>query len=779
MANDNDIIARLKVEGLNQFKAELAQSSKSADGTTTAVQRMEKAIADATDPKDVQRLTKELEAVKVATEASQTAFESSKAKLRAYKEEATGLATILATMKSEGKQNTQTFKDIEKQFEATKKKAGQLSDQINDINQEIKSLGSDTRGIDNVVRGATLMANSFQLATGVQALFGKENKALTEGLLKLNGIMAVTQSIQQIGNELTREDSIVKQAASKATVLYNFVVGQSTGVMKLFRIALASTGIGLLIIGIGTLVANFDKLQSFISQLFPSIGNLGDRFTKLKNDVVSFVKNGIGNLLNAFIDTYNESLFLRGIIVGIGEGFKTLTQLVIVNGKAIFTVFSSIGQAILHPTKALSILKSGLSEIFTNYKEFGKDVVKNIKDGAEIATKSRLNRIDISKLVDEDKAKEGGKIVGKNIKKGAESELEKEPIIAYAKVEILNAFEFVDEAIKILNDEIKTRFANDIELGIDPNKDSFLQALISQLKEAQTQSEILKKQFDDLLNPSRATANVPGIAVGGVSEKTKSSWFDSHFGSEADLKTRVDGVKEIVGELNKYGSQISSIAEQAIQIRTQNELQLLEDKKNRGLITEKEYEKQSAQIKNDAARKKRAIDIANATAQIPVAVLSAYIAGLQIGGPAAPIVAGILAGVAGAFGLAQVALIASAPLPKFRDGGSVRKRLGLIKGKKHEQGGVPIEVEGDEFVMKSQATKKYGVKMLEDINNLRYNPIITANGKLSNKNKQDTRIYENLAIIGSYLKQGYKVDAQGNQILKEISDKLNNKSVYV
>jgi hypothetical protein len=126
-----------------------------------------------------------------------------------------------------------------------------------------------------------------------------------------------------------------------------------------------------------------------------------------------------------------------------------------------------------------------------------------------------------------------------------------------------------------------------------------------------------------------------------------------------------------------------------------------------------------------------------------------------------------------------VALIASAPLPKFRDGGSVRKRLGLIKGKKHEQGGVPIEVEGDEFVMKSQATKKYGVKMLEDINNLRYNPIITANGKLSNKNKQDTRIYENLAIIGSYLKQGYKVDAQGNQILKEISDKLNNKSVYV
>ena len=257
MANDNDIIARLKVEGLNQFKAELAQSSKSADGTTTAVQRMEKAIADATDPKDVQRLTKELEAVKVATEASNTAFESSKAKLRAYKEEATGLATILATMKSEGKQNTQTFKDIEKQFEATKKKAGQLSAQINDINQEIKSLGSDTRGIDNVVRGATLMANSFQLATGVQALFGKENKALTEGLLKLNGIMAVTQSIQQIGNELTREDSIVKQAASKATAFYATTMEMATGAVKLFRIALMGLGIGPVIFAVYELTKGF------------------------------------------------------------------------------------------------------------------------------------------------------------------------------------------------------------------------------------------------------------------------------------------------------------------------------------------------------------------------------------------------------------------------------------------------------------------------------------------------------------------------------------------
>jgi hypothetical protein len=777
MANDNDIIAKLKVEGLSQFKVEMSQSSKAVDSTTVSINKMEKAITEATDPKDVQRLTKELEAVKIASEAGATAFESSKAKLRAYKEEATGLAVVLATLKSEGKQNTQTFKDIEKQFEATKRKAGDLSDQIGDINQEIKALGSDTRGIDNVVRGATLMANGFQLVTGVQALLGKENKALSEGLLKLNGIMAVTQSIQQIGNELTREDSIVKQAATKATALYNMVVGQSTGVMKVFKIALASTGIGLLVIAIGTLVANFDKLKSFAVQLFPTLNGLGDRFTKLKDNVISFVKNGIGNLLNSFIDTYNESLTLRTVIVGIGVSFKTLAQLVIVNGKAIFTIFSSIGQAILHPTKALSILKSGLGKIFDNYKEFGGTVVKNIKDGAEIAVKSRLNRIDISKLVDEEKTKESGTKIAKEIKSKAETELQNNPVTLNVELGVTNGFDVLDAKIKETQELLESLYTGELASGGNPNENPQILYLLDQLKKLKLELETTKADFDALVNPSRATPNVPKIAGGGKS-KSQPSFWDTYFGDKATQLSRAEGAKKIIEDINSYGVQISNIAEQAIQIRASNELTALEEKRDKGIITEKEYEKKSAEIKNEAARKKRAIDIANATAQIPVAVLSAYIAGMQIGGVAAPIVAGVLAGVAGAFGIAQVALIAAAPLPKFREGGSVAKRLGLIKGAKHEQGGVPIEVEGDEFVVKSQATKKYGVKMLDDINNLRFNPILSANKKLKTQSN-DLRLYENLATISSYLKQGYKVDANGNQILKEISNKLNNKSIYV
>ena len=74
---------------------------------------MEKAIADTTDPKDVQRLTKRVRSGKGCNRTSQTLYESSKAKLRAYKEEATGLAqTTLATMKSELKQTPKRSKTL-------------------------------------------------------------------------------------------------------------------------------------------------------------------------------------------------------------------------------------------------------------------------------------------------------------------------------------------------------------------------------------------------------------------------------------------------------------------------------------------------------------------------------------------------------------------------------------------------------------------------------------------------------------------------------------------
>jgi hypothetical protein len=71
--------------------------------------------------------------------------------------------------------------------------------------------------------------------------------------------------------------------------------------------------------------------------------------------------------------------------------------------------------------------------------------------------------------------------------------------------------------------------------------------------------------------------------------------------------------------------------------------------------------------------------------------------GAQLGYPAA-IPFQIAAGIAGA---AQIAAIASQPIPKFEKGGEVR-------GKRHRDGGTLIEAEQGEYIINRNQTRRHG-----------------------------------------------------------------------
>lgn len=776
MADDNKIIAELVVAGKDKFVSDLQAASKAADSTSVSVAKMEAALKDIpAGTKEFEKFKNELEAVKIAAAASEGAFENNKRKMAELKKEVSGLATVLATLKAEGKQNTDTFKDIQKQFEETKKKAGELKDKMSDINDEIKNLGSDTRGIDNAVRGVNLVANGFQLAQGATAAFGKENKDLEKALIKLNGVMAMTQSLQQIGAELTAEDSIVKQAAAKATALYSFVVGESTGALKLFRIALAATGIGLIVIAVGALVANWDKFTKTVRESFPAL-----------DGVIKFFEN------------FRQ--FAAGAIKSVTAGFGQV-------GKIISDVFKGdFSGAYADAKKVGSIMSEAFNKGYAEKDE-------QIKRQAGI--RDRKFRLDLAEAQGKDVRALRVKLLQdelKDLEKGSDEynaklieieklkydirkdAAEKTKELEFVTQQQLTAIEFGEQAIAAMRAELLKLYTDAAERGIVPETDPNIRALIGNIKDAEKELAIFKTRFEELTNPKDIqplkpinqlkNIKIPDDVLSGLKPKErKLTLFEQLFGTreenqdkQKEILNYAKGSKKIVDELISYGQQISNIASQAIDIQTQNQLNSLEERKNKGLISEKEYERESAQIKNEAARKKRAIDIANAVAQIPQAVLSAYIAGLQIGGPSAPIIAGVLAGIAGAFGAAQVALIAATPLPKFRKGGSVAKKLGLIQGARHEQGGVPIEVEGGEFVMNTKAVKTYGVKLMDDINSLRFNPVLAGNNI---KTRSNNRLNEQLATIGSYLRDGYRIDRQGNQILQEISSKLGKQKGYV
>ena len=197
-----------------------------------------------------------------------------------------------------------------------------------------------------------------------------------------------------------------------------------------------------------------------------------------------------------------------------------------------------------------------------------------------------------------------------------------------------------------------------------------------------------------------------------------------------------------------------------------------------------------AKIKNEAARKQRTADIAMAFAMIPQAAFSAFTST-----PGGIVVKSIAAALASAFGLAQVALIASAPLPQFRDGGQVSKKLGLIKGARHERGGVPIEVEGEEYVMPVEQTKE-NLPALEAMHKGTFHklfvpvstalqpdifsnipnpsnialPVANEMNDYSSINKRLDKLANEMWWLGQYTKEGNKDRKVGTQML---SSKFN------
>ena len=96
-------------------------------------------------------------------------------------------------------------------------------------------------------------------------MFGSESEDLQKAIVKITAATAVANGVQQLAT-LIKEESAVKTAVlTAATAAYNVVVGTSTGALKAFRLALAATGVGLLVVGLIALIENFDKIKDALS----------------------------------------------------------------------------------------------------------------------------------------------------------------------------------------------------------------------------------------------------------------------------------------------------------------------------------------------------------------------------------------------------------------------------------------------------------------------------------------------------------------------------------
>lgn len=152
-----------------------------------------------------------------------------------------------------------------KEYRALREAAGELQDAIGDVAEEYRTAASDTRTVDTMIRGFQMVTAGAGLATGAMALFGSESEELQKSLVKLNAIMTILSSLQQIQTELRRKDSVATAGQIAMQKAYTVVVGESTGAIKAFRIAAAATVVGAVVMGLIYLIKNWDSLKESIT----------------------------------------------------------------------------------------------------------------------------------------------------------------------------------------------------------------------------------------------------------------------------------------------------------------------------------------------------------------------------------------------------------------------------------------------------------------------------------------------------------------------------------
>ena len=128
---------------------------------------------------------------------------------------------------------------------------GSVAGAVGDVSAAFILLGGGGGALEDTVK-------NIEKAIGVSMAF----KGAIEG----------TQSAMKLFNNVVKNSTFLQKANNAVTVI-------ASGVMKLFtgsvnttsvafkglRTAIAATGIGLLVVGVGALVANFDKIKAALS----------------------------------------------------------------------------------------------------------------------------------------------------------------------------------------------------------------------------------------------------------------------------------------------------------------------------------------------------------------------------------------------------------------------------------------------------------------------------------------------------------------------------------
>ena len=173
---------------------------------------------------------------------------------------------------------TKEYKGLKKEVESTTESVDELNDSTKDLDKTTKTYSkkasktfkSANTEVKNLGKNQKKANQGFRAGSQVIGFVGESLKFVGVESDALSVSMGAVDSAMRLGGGvegLTKAKETIKGLGLQAKISAGFqyllstAVGTTSGALKVLRLALISTGIGAIVVGVGLLVANFDKLK--------------------------------------------------------------------------------------------------------------------------------------------------------------------------------------------------------------------------------------------------------------------------------------------------------------------------------------------------------------------------------------------------------------------------------------------------------------------------------------------------------------------------------------
>lgn len=627
-----------------------------AKGGSKANDQLESKVKDLNDEltktrSEVEKLKKKLE--ENAGKPTQ-ANETLRKKLREVTQE-------LQALQLSGEQNSERYKELILL-------SGQYGDAIDEVNNQIKNSRDGERTINGLVNAAQSLTGAFVGVQGAMALFGDESEDTQKALLKLNGAMAVLQGLQAVITglqsdgaitlavlNLRQKVSIVQTNLEVAAQSKNIVVKKAAAAAQwLLNAAMAANPIGILVAALVAVAAALVVYTRNSRNAAEATGELRGAVRNLTEELDKSAEAINRNAEREILDLERAGAKQSEII---GVRVAALRNQILANEEAY--------------RRNKDILDKGLGD-----EEDRQNAAQALE---EVRRKNVQLRIDLQRLQFEQEKQleeERKALIEEQKKRESENlEAQKKRIadsIARLKTEQLQ----VDEGTLTYNRlqaAIVTLQGKYDALGVSAAQSAF--AIANAAKEAEKLTRDQSSAIDATLNQTEkrvidTSKALRGIAAASINTiKTQVQETEDAFQNFIDnIIPKINQGLTALQSLSQGLSSISQERQNNQQIEIENQRRVVDELLEAGAITEKEaIERQKRIDRIESIQRTKAAQQAKQLAIFQAIISTAQAVVNALATPPAPV--GIaLAAVVGAIGAAQIAAIASRPIPKFAKG---------------------------------------------------------------------------------------------------------------